>query len=126
MKALVVDDSQVSRSMVKNIIDTLEVKVEVEFAADGKEAYQKLFVQEGEFQILVLDINMPGMNGDEAIRKCKEDQIQLPYTIIASTENEKGMVLQLLAMGVKDYVLKPYTVDQMKEKLIKALEAQEA
>lgn len=122
-KCLVVDDSTVARNLVKQALQNLEFNTSISMAKDGEETYQHLFLNEGEVDLVVLDINMPKATGPELVKKCQGDGLTVPYVIIVSTENEKGLILELLTMGVRDYLLKPYEPHDLRDKLNTAFEA---
>ena len=113
MKILLVDDSRTIRNIQKNTLlgmghtDVLE-------AADGVEA---LSVLQGERPDLVLvDWNMPKMDGITLIRKIRETDKTLPL-IMVTTEAEKSRVMEALKAGVNNYVVKPFTAETLSEKI---------
>lgn len=101
--ALVVEDSITSRMLLKNILET--AGYEVKTAVDGMEGLATL--REGNFDILVSDIDMPRMNGFELTTKVREDKklSELPVVLVTSLQSredrERGM-----DVGANAYIVK--------------------
>jgi two-component system chemotaxis response regulator CheY len=115
MKALVVDDSRAIRSiltkMLRNLgFDTFE-------AGDGVEALRRL-AEIGEPRLMLVDWNMPEMNGLELIRAVRRDcAFRDVAVVMVTTESEYDQVVRALAAGANEYVMKPFTPDAIVEKL---------
>jgi len=110
LKVLIADDVQVTRRSTRlmlSMIDTVEV---VAIASDGIQAVEMTKAQRPD--IVVLDINMPEMNGLEAFKQIK---LIDPDTgcIIISAEKETAILHEAMSLGVRDYLFKPFTVDQL-------------
>ncbi|MEM9369424.1 MAG: response regulator [Planctomycetota bacterium] len=113
MRALVVDDSGVIRSILIRALKELGVDDLVE-AADGREAIKLL--DGGHFDIIVTDWNMPHNNGLDVIKAARAAGYECPI-IMQTTESEKSYVMQAIAAGVNDYILKPFNKDQLVQKM---------
>lgn len=103
---LVVDDSALMRRVVCDIIQ-LDGRYQVEdVARDGKEAYE--LVKTKQYDAMILDINMPRMNGLELLELMQKERIRLPV-IMASTLTTEGAkeTLRALELGAFDFVTKP-------------------
>ncbi|MFH1007988.1 MAG: response regulator [Candidatus Latescibacterota bacterium] len=113
MKVLVVDDELEICNLLSKFLT--EKGDQVVTAADGEEALAK--VERERPQMVLLDIDMPGMNGMEVLRRIKEmdDGIGVIMTSMA-----RGMdtVEQALRMGVNDYLTKPIDFDYLDKVLI--------
>ena len=111
-KMLTVDDSPSVRKLVKF---TLKAKgIDVSSAGDGVEALDLL--KQDEFDGIILDINMPRMNGLEFLRTIKAtDEYAAIPVIMLSTLSESGAVdtLEALAHGATDFVVKPTGVGSL-------------
>jgi len=110
LRILIADDVQVTRRSTRlmlSMIDTVEV---VAIASDGIQAVEMTKAQRPD--IVVLDINMPEMNGLEAFKHIKQVQ---PETgcIIISAEKETSILHEAMSLGIRDYLFKPFTVDQL-------------
>jgi len=110
LRVLIADDVQVTRRSTRlmlAMIDTVEV---VAIASDGVQAVE--MTEEQRPDIVVLDINMPEMNGLEAFKQIKQID---PNTgcIIISAETETAILHKAMSLGICDYLFKPFTVDQL-------------
>ncbi|MDO5672830.1 MAG: response regulator [Actinomycetaceae bacterium] len=118
MKALVVDDSKAMRRIVGGILK--KQGFEICEAADGKEAFDLLTDPEtGPVTLACIDWNMPVMNGLElvvAIRGRRD--LRNISLMMVTTETEHSQIVRALAAGAHEYLIKPFTPDGLKEKLI--------
>jgi two-component system chemotaxis sensor kinase CheA len=105
---LVVDDSITTRTMEKNVLETAGYDIEV--AVNGHDALEKLALRH--YNLVVSDIEMPGMNGFELIEKMKKDERlrELPVIIVSAlaTDEDKR---RGIAVGANAYITKG-TFDQ--------------
>ena len=113
MKILLVDDSRTIRNIQKNVLKQLGHTDVVE-AEDGIQALAQL--QKGSPDLMLVDWNMPNMDGITLIRKVRETNKTLPI-IMCTTEAEKTRVLEAIKAGVNNYVVKPFTVESLGEKI---------
>ncbi|HVP13276.1 MAG TPA: response regulator [Phycisphaerae bacterium] len=113
MKILLVDDSRTIRNIQKNTLKTLGHEDVIE-AADGFEALACIAKDRPE--LMLVDWNMPNMDGITLIRKVRETDKALPI-IMVTTEAEKSRVLEAVKAGVNNYVVKPFTADTLAEKI---------
>ena len=119
MKLLVVDDDETLRLMVKL---TLEPKgYTVGEACDGLEAVEKI-ASGGGYQFVLLDVNMPGMDGLKALEKIKEISPEVICLILTAHSDVKDAVRAIKA-GAWDYLEKPVSAEQLTEMLASAGEA---
>jgi two-component system, chemotaxis family, chemotaxis protein CheY len=105
-KVLVVDDSALIHQMYKMVLT--RYKCNVIHAFNGQDGLDKL-AQHPDANLILLDINMPLMNGLEFIKKMKEtgkyDHVPI---IIVSTEGKEEDTMRGLALGAGGYVKKPF------------------
>lgn len=115
MRALVVDDSAVIRTVLTRILAGLGF--EVVSAVNGKEALEKLEVVKRP-DLTLVDWNMPEMNGYEFIRAVRSDARwrDMPIMMV-TTETEMEQVVRALAAGANEYLMKPFTPEMVQEKL---------
>ncbi len=87
-------------------------------AVNGKEAWDILNAAPSSIDLIFSDWNMPLMSGLELLKYVRGDFRfkKLPF-IMVTTENEKGLILQALKAGVTNYMVKPYTLEIVVEKL---------
>ena len=121
LSVLVVDDSSVARAM---IIKTLRMTglplSEVREAPNGKEALEA--IGEHWIDLILADINMPVMNGDEMIERLQANSTWPPVPIVVvSTDGSQPLIEKLLAHGVR-YLRKPFTPEMLHETIVEALE----
>ncbi len=117
MRALVIDDSKAVRSIIGKIMRELGFGEIVE-AGNGLEALEWLKA-EGKPQIALVDWNMPEMNGYEFVCAVRADSAydDVPLMMV-TTETEMAQVITALEAGANEYVMKPFTKDVLREKLI--------
>ena len=118
---LIVDDSATIRAMVKRTVRMIDLDVdEIHEAANGIEALAKL--ADHEVAVLVVDINMPRMDGIQLLSRMKQsDRLKHIPIVIASTEGSRQRIQQLNEMGIAGYVRKPFQPEQLREVLLPLL-----
>lgn len=104
MKALVVDDSAVMRKVVIGALARAGI-TEVEQAADGVAAVNA--VAASDFQLILMDWNMPQMSGLDAVKKIRSLGGSMPIVMV-TTEAEKSRIMEALKAGANNYILKPF------------------
>jgi two-component system chemotaxis response regulator CheY len=115
MRALVVEDSKTIRMILCEYLRKMDIQV-VE-AADGREALERLKEMSPPDLVLV-DWNMPVMNGIDFIRAVRELQIFDPLPLIMVTTNsESEHVGTAMEAGANEYIQKPCTFEALREKL---------
>lgn len=93
--------------------------------SSSTEALQKY--KEGDFKIAIVDWDMPGMNGLEFIKKCKEHKGNDETAfVMASAEAQPDKILEALNQGVISYLTKPVAQDDVNEKMKKVMEWMDA
>jgi NarL family two-component system response regulator YdfI len=113
---LIVDDHVLVREGLKLIIETNPIYQVAGEAENGEMALQ--LVEQLQPDVILLDLNMPVMDGLETMKRLKERAIEIPV-IILTTYNENDYMMQGLALGAKGYLLK----DSTREKLFHSLES---
>lgn len=116
MKAIVVDDSRAARMILKRAL-TRE-GFEVFEAGDGRQALAEL-EKTGPLELALVDWNMPVMTGYELIREVRSRQdLNGMAIMMVTTETEASQVQKALEAGANEYVMKPFTEDVLREKLL--------
>jgi len=87
---------------------------EITEAANGVEALQQL--SQARPDLVLIDWNMPTMDGITLVRKIRETDKTLPL-IMCTTEAEKSRVIEAIQAGVNNYLIKPFTPETLKEKV---------
>lgn len=113
MKALVVDDSMTIRRIVIKALGMAGITDTVE-AEDGMEALKA--TQSNEFDLILLDWNMPKMSGIDTLRSIRESGKKTPV-IMVTTEAERSRVIEAIKTGANDYLIKPFSPDQLAAKV---------
>jgi len=120
-RVLIVDDSSVMRKIVGRSLRQagLEI-VELLEASNGSEALT--LVKENSLDLILSDINMPLMDGLEFVRqlRCVETARRVPVIMI-TTEAGEAHVVQALSLGASSYIRKPFTAEQIKERVMPLL-----
>ena len=122
LSVLIVDDSSIMRKIVDRSLRQagLEIK-EVFEAANGVEALARM--QQTRVDLILSDINMPTMDGLELVRQLQavENAKGVPIVMI-TTEAGESPVMQALSCGARGYIRKPFSPDQIKERIIPLLQ----
>ena len=106
IKVLIVDDSALMRSLIGKIVDGTAGLTVADKAMNGRFALQKL--DRVQPDIIVLDLEMPEMNGIEFLRERKKLKIDIPVIILSSIAKEGARVtMDCLELGASDFVTKP-------------------
>jgi len=117
MKILIVDDFSTMRRIIKNLLRDLGFNNTAE-ADDGKTALPML--KTGEFQFLVTDWNMPGMQGIDLLKAVRaEDNIKTLPVLMVTAEQKREQIVAAAEAGVNGYIVKPFTAATLKEKIDK-------
>ena len=113
MKALVVDDSLTIRRIIIKALGMVGVTDTVE-AGDGAEAVK--IAGEQTVDLILLDWNMPKMTGIEVLRTLRQAGNKTPIVMV-TTEAEKSRVIEAIKTGANDYLIKPFSPDQLAAKV---------
>lgn len=117
LDVLIVDDSAAIRKILQRVLRQTEIPIGTVYeAGDGVEALEALKKQT--VGLILSDINMPNMDGLEFLTKVRAEQAwqSLPIVMV-STEGTHAKVLEAVERGASGYVRKPFTAEQIKEKL---------
>lgn len=129
LNILMVDDSETVRAVIAKTLKLAEIPInELHQAANGEEAIALL--KEHWIDLILCDINMPVMGGVEMIERLQEDEIlkAIPIVVV-STEGSATRIEQLKSKGVRAYIRKPFTPEQIRsivEEIIGALDERES
>lgn len=111
-RILIADDTKINLSVLKTVL--IKSNYVVDTASNGQEAIEMF--EEGKYDIMFLDIQMPDMNGDDAFLKIKEKHIKLPYTIAISAVEFPDEIENYDKIGFDDFMSKP--INEVKVKLV--------
>jgi two-component system, chemotaxis family, chemotaxis protein CheY len=114
---LIVDDSAAIRKILQRVLTQTEVPLgQVHEAGDGVEALNVL--KSNQVNLILSDINMPNMDGLQLLSQIKsQDAYKAVPVIMITTEGNQTKVMEAVQLGAAGYVRKPFTAEQIKEKL---------
>ena len=124
MKILVVDDFSTMRRIIKNLLRDLGLTNTFE-ADDGQTALPML--KDGDFDFVVTDWNMPGMQGIDLLKHIRaDDNLKHLPVLMVTAEAKREQIIAAAQAGVKGYIVKPFTAGTLKEKLDKIFQRMES
>ncbi len=106
-KVLIVDDSALVRKQLSEIISTLDFEITV--AKNGQEAVDKATAEQ--FNVITMDINMPVMDGIEAVKQIMSKQPTAILMVSSLTTEDASITMDALDLGAVDYISKPGTMN---------------
>ena len=120
MRIMSVDDSKATRLFIKNAIDVLGF--EFLEAADGKEGLDLLEKENGNVDLILLDWNMPVMDGMEMLKVLRSHALfsAIPVTVV-TTEHERDKIVEAIDTGAKNYLIKPFSQEDLIGKIMEIL-----
>ena len=118
---LIVDDSPVMRSFIRRVMTLSGFEVGECFeASNGEEALTQL--REHQVHVILTDINMPKMNGDELLRRLEEEgTLKSVPALVISTDATKNRILRMLSLGAEGYMTKPFSPEALREEMERVL-----
>lgn len=124
LKFLVVDDFSTMRRIVRNLLKELGF-VNVDEAEDGAAALRKL--QDGDFDFIVSDWNMPNMDGLTMLQNVRASEAlkNIPVLMVTAEAKKENIVAAAQA-GASGYIVKPFTAAVLEEKLNKIFQNMQA
>lgn len=118
---LIVDDSPVMRSFIRRVLalSGFEVGEYVE-AGNGEEALTQLAAHR--VDVILTDINMPRMNGEELLRQlCADGVLKTTPAVVISTDATNERIVRMIELGAQGYMSKPFTPETLREELERVL-----
>lgn len=123
---LIVDDSPVMRSFIRRVLGLSGFEVgECMEAGDGAEALTTLSTHR--VDVILTDINMPGMNGEELLRRlCADGVLKRTPAVVISTDATNERIVRMIELGAQGYMSKPFTPENLREELERVLGERDA
>ena len=115
-RVLVVDDESSIRELLQKTLALAEYDVDT--APDGRAALERLRL--GNYDLLIADLKMPGMDGLSVIREAKRYKTDLPVIVITGFSTESSAI-EAINLGVSGYLTKPFRVPEVLKQAEKAL-----
>ncbi len=109
-RILFIEDQQDLGSVTKEYLEAMDF--EVVWCTDGKEAYHVYSQNPSQFHLLIIDIQLPGMNGFDLAEKIISENDTVPFLFLTA-RNEKKDRLRGLKIGADDYISKPFDIDEL-------------
>jgi two-component system chemotaxis response regulator CheY len=118
---LIVDDSPVMRSFIRRVLNMSGFEVgECSEAGNGIEALALLSAHR--VDVILTDINMPGMNGEELLRRLSVDgTLKTTPAVVISTDATNERIVRMIELGAKGYMSKPFTPETLRDELERVL-----
>lgn len=118
MRVLVADDSELMRKILTGYLTGMGIS-EVDAVADGAEALVR--AKSGNYELILLDWNMPKMLGIDVLRRLRGSGMQTPVVIV-TTEANRPNVLEAVKAGASNYIMKPLTKDSFVTRIQQTLQ----
>lgn len=120
MRLLSVDDSKTIRDIIHTVAEVLGF--DFLEAENGQDGIRVLEQENGAVDLILLDWNMPVMDGMTMLRTIKADERfkQIPVTMV-TTEIERHKVIEAIRVGARNYVMKPFSQESLVSKILESL-----
>lgn len=114
-KFLIIDDSALMRRVISDIIKQNSEYEVLDMAVDGVEGLDKLVSHPGYYDLVILDINMPKMNGLEVLAMLQKNRMHEAVVVVSTVAKEGAKeTIQALELGALDFVTKPENFYEVK------------
>lgn len=114
MKLLLVEDEQKLASAIKRGLESQGYSVDI--VSDGKKALMRISLHRNEYDIVVLDLMLPSMDGKEICMQIRERDIAIPILVLTARA-EVDTKVELLLAGADDYLVKPFSFAELSARL---------
>jgi response regulator RpfG family c-di-GMP phosphodiesterase len=123
LNVLVIEDDLIEVMKLNRTIKTLDYNHNIIEAKNGEDALKKLKESDYRPDVILLDLNMPKMNGIEFLKQLKSDKVfkYIPIIILTTSKNQKDL-LQCYEIGIAGYILKPLKYEDYVAKIQKTLD----
>ncbi len=108
MKVLVVEDDRTVGQFVQRGLE--EQRINVDLVADGPQGLER--ASHGEYDVIVLDLRLPGLSGIEVLRTLRDRGVGTPVLVLTAQDAVDSKV-QALRTGADDYVTKPFSFEEL-------------
>lgn len=115
LRVLAVDDEQVIRTMIEYSLQAIGIR-DITMASNGNEAMLKLESAAKPIDLIVCDWRMPSMDGLEFLKSIRSRGMDMKFLMLTA-ENTQESVLEAMKAGANSYIVKPFTVDELRKKI---------
>ena len=120
MRILSIDDSSIVRKIIRGAAEVLEF--ELLEAEDGIQGLETLEKEYENLDLILLDWNMPGMDGYEFLQKVKkEEKFKNIPIMMVTTESEQENIVKAIKAGAAHYMVKPFSMEELTKKILECL-----
>jgi len=117
MNILIAEDEARHRDLLRHILDKWP-EHQLTFASDGEEAWALLDDPNRGFDIVFLDLGMPKLSGLEVLERLNESPLHRSLEcVICTARNDRETVAKVITLGVRHYIVKPWTEKVIADKL---------
>ena len=110
MKILIADDHSIVREGLKQYVKTLDEVKLIDEAVDGNEAWAK--IKNEKYDIVILDVSMPGMSGLDVLRNIKERNLKT-HVLILSVHPQEQYAIHAFKLGASGYISKDNAFEEL-------------
>jgi DNA-binding NarL/FixJ family response regulator len=110
MKILIADDHSVVREGLKQFVKTLDEVKLIDEAVDGNDAWAK--IRDERYDLVILDVSMPGMSGLDVLRNIKERNLQTPVLML-SVHPQEQYAVHAFKLGASGYISKDNAFEEL-------------
>jgi DNA-binding response OmpR family regulator len=114
MKILLVEDEQDLANVLKRGLELEGYAADI--VADGKKALMRISLHRTDYDLVILDLNLPSMSGDEICKQMREKNITVPVLVLTARA-ETDMKVKLLMSGADDYLVKPFSFAELNARI---------
>ncbi|WP_367773167.1 response regulator [Flavobacterium sp. WC2421] len=123
LNILLIEDDAIEVMKFNRVLSTMDLKHKIIEANNGEEALTILKVKEIIPDIIILDLNMPKINGIEFLEILKgDDHLKYIPSVILTTSNNRKDVMECYRIGIAGYLLKPLKYDDYVDRIKKLIE----
>ena len=107
LRIIVVDDSKAIIKIISDVLYELEIRIAT--ASNGQEAFDMIMDDSQSYDMIITDLNMPVMSGEELCRKVRgTDRLKMLPVIILTSQSDKATEIRIFRAGASDFVVKPF------------------